>query len=173
MNTNQNTQRASTSNGKPSHVRQSFASLAHDALELGELQLRLAKLDAKENAQKLRSTAILAGIGTLVLLSCLPVGLLSLGEWFSLEFSWTKASSLAAAAGCGLVAAALLLGMAYLKLRQGFATWERSSEELQRNVTWLKQTLKPGSATKPATSHPTAPESAATAARSEIKLPPR
>lgn len=123
----------------------SFASLAHDALELGELQLRLAKLDAVENARKLRSTAILAVIGILTLMASLPVALFSLGEWLAAEYDWTTASALFAAAGCGLLAAGLLFGFAYFKLRQGFATWQRSTEEFERNVQWLKQTLKPGS----------------------------
>lgn len=120
-----------------------FASLAHDALELGELQLRLAKLDAVENARKLRSTAILAVVGTLTLMAALPVALFSLGEWLAVQYDWTRASALFAAAGCGLIASGLLFGFAYYKLRQGFATWQRSTEELQQNIQWLKQTLKP------------------------------
>lgn len=150
---------SSSTNGQPhSESRRtgksgsSFASLAHDALELGELQLRLAKLDAVENARKLRSTAILALVGILTLLASLPVGLISLGEWLAAEYDWTKASALFVAAGCGFVAAALLFGLAYYKLRQGFATWQRSTEELERNVQWLKQTLKPGSQTQTPTS---------------------
>jgi hypothetical protein len=73
------------------NVAASFTGLAHDAIELAELQAKLLKLDAQAAARNSGIGAALAVVGVCLLLGCVPVALLALGEWCVAEFDWSRA----------------------------------------------------------------------------------
>jgi hypothetical protein len=135
--------------GKPRepNVAASFTGLAHDAIELAELQARLLKLDAQAAARNSGIGAGLAVVGVCLLLGCVPVALVALGEWFVLQFEWTRASAYAAAAAIGLAAAGGAAAAAWLRVRTALASLQRSRDELNRNLAWIKSSLKRGKTT--------------------------
>lgn len=132
--------------GSPScarpQVRKSFDTLARDALELGELQVKLFKLDSAEAVGKMRTAAVFSAIGLALLLASLPVGLLAVAESLVEYGQWTRASALAGTAVAALVLCPLVALAAWWSLKQGLSAWQRSGEELHRNLTWLKSKLQ-------------------------------
>ncbi len=125
-----------------SSVTKSVASLARDAVELGELQLELIKLDTAEAVRKFQSTIVLAAIGAFLLIACLPVALHGVAEALVEFADWTRPVAFGASVGVGLGVSAIVLGFSWSRLKKGLASWRRSSEEFSRNIEWLKSALE-------------------------------
>jgi hypothetical protein len=132
-------------NGQPAdepNVAASFSGLAHDAIELAELQAQLLKLDVKAAARNGRTGLVLGTVGVCLLLGCVPVALLALAEVFVAQYGWSRAGSLGVAAAIGLVLSAGAGAAAWYRLRRGLASLQRSRDELNRNIAWIKSNLK-------------------------------
>jgi hypothetical protein len=124
------------------NVAQSFSGLAHDAIELAELQTRLLKLDAQAAVRNSGRSAALAVVAACLLLGCVPVALVALAELFFAQFGWPRAGALAAAAGIGLAFSAGAGFAAWRRIRSALASLDRSRDELNRNLAWIKSNLK-------------------------------
>ncbi|QEG36924.1 phage holin family protein [Bythopirellula goksoeyrii] len=123
------------------HVTKSFSKLAHDAIELAELQVKLFKLDSRDAGRDMRATMILSAIGLVLLLACLPVVLLAGAEALVEYSQWSHFEALSIVAAGSLVLCVILGAISWWKLKKGLTSWQRSNEELSRNVAWLKSTL--------------------------------
>jgi hypothetical protein len=128
--------------GKTPNVAASVSDLTHDVLELSELQVQLLSLDAKHSVDKAKACLVMAVIGASLLLGTIPVALLAIAALFVEQLEWSYAASIGLATGIGLLLTAIVLGVAYGYVRNGLVSFERSREELQRNIAWLKSTLK-------------------------------
>ena len=126
------------------NVAASFSGLAHDAIELAELQAQLLKLDAQAAARDGGRSIALGVLAVCLLLGCVPVALLSLAEGFAAQYGWTRAAALGAAAAIGLAISALAGAAAWYRVRTAFASLQRSRDELNRNIAWIKSNLKRG-----------------------------
>jgi hypothetical protein len=124
------------------NVAASFSGLAHDAIELAELQAQLLKLDAQAAARNGGISAALLIGGACLLLGCVPVALLALAEVFVAQFGWSRTGALGAAAAIGLAISATAGAAAWYRLRRALASLQRSRDELNRNIAWLKSNLK-------------------------------
>jgi hypothetical protein len=132
-------------NGKPKHdpnVVASFSDLAHDVLELAELQGELLKLDAIASWKTTRTGVTLLVVGACLLLGCVPILWLTIAEALVEFAEWPRTLSLAVALVIGLVVAGGVAAAAWLKLKSMFASFERSREEFARNLDWVKTSLK-------------------------------
>jgi hypothetical protein len=133
-------------NGRPRtsepNVAASFADLTHDIIELGELQAQLLVCDVKKTSQNVRTSLVLFIIGIGLLLGCVPIILMTLAELLRWQWDWSPPAAYAVAAFVGLVCCAILLGLGYMKIKTGFEALNRSREELNRNIAWLKSTLR-------------------------------
>ena len=133
-------------NGKPSakepNVVASFSGLAHDAVELAELQSELLSLDTAAAWRRIRVGVVLTIVGGCLLLGCLPVVLLTIAEALVEFAGWSQTAALAAAGGGGLLVAAGILTVAWFRLKTMLASFERSREELTRNLAWIKSSLR-------------------------------
>ena len=100
----------STTNGRvrdeEPNVATSFAGLAHDVIELGELQTQLFVHDVKSTTQKTRTSFLLGVVGACVLLGSVPVLLFALGELIAERTGWPLSAGLAIAAVIGIAASA-------------------------------------------------------------------
>jgi uncharacterized membrane protein YciS (DUF1049 family) len=124
------------------NVVKSFSELARDVVELSELQTQLLMLDVKATSQRMRTAAVLAIVGVCVLLGSVPVALLIAAEALVEYADWPRTAALAVAAGIGLVVTAVILGIAWYRLKTMLSAFDRSREELSRNVAWLKSSLQ-------------------------------
>jgi hypothetical protein len=124
------------------NVTASFADLTHDIIELGELQAQLLMCDVKKTTREARTSLVLFAIGLGLLLGCVPIVLIALAELLIWQFEWLPPVAYAVAAIVGLLGCAATLYTGYMKIKTGFETLGRSREELNRNIAWLKTTLK-------------------------------
>jgi uncharacterized membrane protein YqjE len=123
-------------------VAGSVSGLTHDVIELAELQARLLSLDLKRSSQKTRTCLILAVIGVCLLLASIPVALLALAELLVEQLDWSRSAALGVATLAGLLLSAIFAGVAYSIVRSGLVSLDRSRDEFNRNVAWIKSTLK-------------------------------
>jgi uncharacterized membrane protein YqjE len=123
-------------------VAGSVSGLTHDVIELAELQTRLLKLDLQKSTQKTRTCLILAVIGACLLLASLPVALVALAALLVEQFEWSQSAALGVATLVGLVLAGIFAGAAYGIARSGLFAIDRSRDEFNRNIAWIKSTLK-------------------------------
>lgn len=135
----------SESNGAsvyPPRVQKSFSKLAHDALELAELQIKLFKVDTTVAGRILWSTLILASVGFALLIAALPLVMLALAEALIEHNGWSRMEALGLVAMTGLLLSALVISIGWWKFKRCLTAWQRSSEEFSRNIVWLKSALK-------------------------------
>ena len=130
------------------NVATSFAGLAHDVIELGELQAQLFAHDVKSTTQKTRTSLLLSVVGACVLLGSIPVLLYALAEVFVEQFGWSQSAGFAVAALIGIGASAALLAAAWNRLSVGLHSMQRSRDELNRNIAWIKSSLRSQSSPK-------------------------
>jgi hypothetical protein len=123
-------------------VATSFSELAHDVIELGELQAQLFAIDVKSTVKKTGSSVLLSVVGLCVLLGTVPVILFALGYLIHELLDWPVSAGLGIAAVIGIVISAGILLLAWNRLSAGLNSMQRSSEELRRNIAWIKSTLK-------------------------------
>ena len=103
------------------NVAASFTSLAHDAIELAELQAKLLKLDAQAAARNGGMSIALLVVGVCLLLGCVPVALVALAEVFVAQFAWSRAAAFAASAAIGLVLSAGTGAAAWFRVKSALA----------------------------------------------------
>lgn len=131
--------------GKPTPtegVRHGLAGLLHDVMTLAELQLNLLSVDAKEASGRAVLPFALLGGAAVFALSALPLLLVALAQLLRDQAGWPAAAATATAVATGLIIAAVLAAIGYLRLRRCLEPLARSKEEFERNVTWLKNALK-------------------------------
>jgi hypothetical protein len=124
------------------NVATSFAGLAHDVIELSELQGQLLVQDVKNTAQKTRTSLILGVIGACALLGAVPVLLAAIGELIVEWTGWPQSAGMAIAALIGIICSAILMAAAWNRLKAGLSSLQRSRDEFNRNVAWIKTSLR-------------------------------
>lgn len=117
------------------------SSFGSDLATLASLQGKLAAADAKESLQKaapaiagLVAAALLAFAGVVAILG-------GLGLWIADAFALKPSSALMLTGLGALILVAILAAACVRLLGSSFTAFRRSSEELERNVTWIKTTL--------------------------------
>ena len=120
----------------------SFSSLAHDTIELAELQAQLLVLDVKTATLEARTSLVLLVVAACLLLGCIPVALFALAELSVAQFEWSRPAAFTVAAIVGLALSGAAVATAWSRLQIGLQSLKRSREELQRNLTWIKSNLK-------------------------------
>ena len=96
------------------------------------------KLDAQAAARNGGMSVALLVVGACLLLGCVPVALVALAEVFVAQFGWSRAGALGAAAAIGLAISAASGAAAWYRLRRALASLQRSRDELNRNIAWIK-----------------------------------
>lgn len=117
----------------------SSKGLAHDAIELCELQWALFSADLKAAIRGGRTGGVLVLIAGAMLFAAMPVLLLAAAAWIESAFELSRAASLGIAAAAALVGSVIALLAGWRIAARGAAALNRSRTEAQRNVAWLKQ----------------------------------
>lgn len=125
-------------------VTRNVADFGHDFVSLLELQAKLFWVDV----QQMKRGAIGWGLGSaaamILLLACLPVGMLALG-WLLVEYAgWSRAAAFGIAGLAGIVLGGIALWLCGRQFTRSFNALKRSKDELVRNFEWIKATLKAG-----------------------------
>lgn len=122
-------------------MTRSVSDLAADIATLGELQVRLFLLDAKESAKRLVVPVAMVLAGGALLLGTVPVLLLAITALLVLTGLGVTAS-LFISFLLGAVLGTIPLAIAWSFLRSSLISFQRSREELAQNVRWIKDALK-------------------------------
>lgn len=120
---------------------QSSKGLAHDAIELCELQWALLSADLKSAIRGGRTGGLLMLVAGAMLFAAMPVLLLALGAWIETAFELSRAASLLIAGAIAVVGSVIALLAGWRIAARGAAALNRSRSEAQRNVAWLKQMI--------------------------------
>jgi hypothetical protein len=116
------------------------AEFGNNIATLAELQARLTLIDLKEVAGKAWIWAVLASASLLLLAGAVPVALIGLAFAFDTELRHAAAPLLITAAITAVIALAVG-AVSGLRVVRSFETFRRSSEELTRNIAWIKTVL--------------------------------
>jgi hypothetical protein len=138
------------SNGRGSHpstmsstrsAARNMAHLLHDAVTLGQLQLRLFLLDCQQLRTKLETPVIAIAAGLILALSCVPVGLAGIAIFFRdvAGFSWLGAVWTTFA--LTMIVAGICVGVGIWWLRTASHFFESSRVEWTQNIERLKEML--------------------------------
>jgi uncharacterized membrane protein YqjE len=135
-----------TTNGRAQsdkpNVAASFGDLAHDVIELTELQAELLAMDVRETSRTVRLGLILGIAGIVIFLGSVPVMLAALAYVLVEQGGWSHAAGFGGATIVGLLLSALIVAAAWWKLRSSAVTLHRSRDELKRNIAWVKSSLR-------------------------------
>lgn len=119
-----------------------IARLAHDLIELIELQFQLLAFDLREGKSRAILPLVLGGIGALLFLAALPVMLIG-ASWLMVSLTNLSVPAAFLIVGFAALAVSVILGLAaYYKLKQVARIFARSQRELKSNLNWIKRTLK-------------------------------
>lgn len=126
----------------PRRVARNLTGLAHDVLELAELQGQLFVLDVKQGLRGMILPAIVLVCGVVLAVSGLPVLLVALARGLEEGFGMPLWGALLIAAATGMVVGGIFALIAMKWLTSKLNILQRSQTELRRNLMWLKYTLK-------------------------------
>jgi hypothetical protein len=126
----------------PRAVARNTADFFHDVATLGELQARLAAIDLRQGLAKVVVPAVVLAAGALIAMGTVPIALAALALVIAANTELSLAVCFGIALLVGLVLCGLLTVPAWIYLKGGLDMFQRSRHELDRNVRWVKDTLK-------------------------------
>ena len=119
-----------------------FYEFASDILTLVELQTKLFAEDARLGRKRFVAPAILLFCGAGLILSCLPIALVTIALLLMELAAWSPAQAFLATVGIGLLTGILLASGAAYFLRNSLGVFQRSLNECDANVRWVKNALR-------------------------------
>jgi hypothetical protein len=126
----------------PNGVAKDMGELTHDIVSLVELQFELFRNDCREGLKGLLIPLALLLFAGIVAAGTAPVALIFLAELLVQAAGLSRAAAFSIAALGGCIVAATLGVAGWSRFRGAGRVFERSREELTRNMTWIKHVLK-------------------------------
>lgn len=117
------------------------SALGGNVVNLAILQTRLTVLDLLDVTRKSTPAVVTLVIVLLALPSGLVLGSLGLALWLSTLEALNLYQACLIVAGVVLLLAVIASVVAGLAIRKSFGTFRRSSEELQRNLAWVRTVI--------------------------------
>ena len=125
----------------PASVVGNIAGFGNDVVTLAELQAKLALIDTKDCISRATTPVVALVAGAVVALGCVPVVLLGLADLIA-EAAKISPGVTRLLVGLVTLGAAAAIGYLSLKAATGSLTsFRRTTEELTRNVSWLRSVL--------------------------------
>jgi hypothetical protein len=116
--------------------------LAYDILTLVELQVRLLLLDLKEASARAAIGLVLLSAMLAVMLGSVPVLLMACGEVLVEWAGWSRAASYGLVAVTAMAVAVVVGYLTFKKLKKVTVILDRSNQELQSNLNFVKSLMK-------------------------------
>jgi hypothetical protein len=123
-------------------VARSTSHIAHNLFSLAELQGRLLMADLRASQRDLKFCGLLLVIGGVAFLASLPLALIATAHAL-MAWGMSDVGAHFAAAGIGLLVAAIAIPLAWSYFRHSLDVFQRSASEFQRNVECLQDMLRP------------------------------
>ena len=119
-----------------------MGELTHDIVSLAELQFELLRIDCREGIRRILLPVALLLFAGIVALGTVPIALILVAEVLVQTAGLSRAAAFLIAAMSGFIVAVAIGVVGWSCLRGVVRVFERSCEELTRNVTWIKNALK-------------------------------
>ncbi len=124
------------------HAVRTMAHLLHDAVTLGQLQLRLLALDLEEAQGRLWAPGIAVGIGLLLAAGCIPIALIGFAFILTDLAHLTRVAAVWIVFAVALAIGAACIGCGIWWFRSRPPVFASSREELNLNIERLKEMLR-------------------------------
>ena len=118
-----------------------LGNLGADLISLGELQLELLSVDARDAAQRSFYPGVFAFLGLGFVVGCCPLALLGLSWWLADITQLSVPGAAITVALVGLVVAGIFIFLAWKGFRASLDLLNRSRIELSSNLRWIKKIL--------------------------------
>jgi hypothetical protein len=125
-------------------MRENLSGLAHDALTLAELQVRLLSVDLHDARRGAGESVASLAAGAMLGLGAVPLLLFAAAQGLIEQLEWSPAGAHAAVGVVAAAVAGVLLRLGWTRLIRALATLQRSRAELCETLRWLKDSLRPG-----------------------------
>ncbi|MGA2618319.1 MAG: phage holin family protein [Thermoguttaceae bacterium] len=126
----------------PNGVAKSMGELMHDIASLAELQCELFRIDCREGLKRMLIAAGLLLLAGVVAVGTVPIALILVAELLVQAAGLSRAAAFSIAALGGFIVAAAMGVAGWCCFRAVVCVFDRSREELARNMTWIKHALK-------------------------------
>jgi len=126
----------------PSGVAKGMGELTHDIVSLVELQFELFRVDCREGLRRILIPVALLMSAGIVAVGTVPIMLILIAEILTQAAGQSRAAAFSIAAMCGFVLAVIMGVAGWFYMRRAVHVFERSREELSRNMAWIKHALK-------------------------------
>ena len=126
----------------PKGVTKGLGELTHDVVALAELQFDLFRVDCREGLGRILIPVALLLFAGIVAVGTVPIALILVAEFLTQAAGLSRAAAFSIAALSGFIAAVAIGVVGWSYLRGVVRVFERSREELTRNMTWIKRALK-------------------------------
>jgi hypothetical protein len=127
---------------RPNGVAQDMGELTHDIVSLAELQFELFRSDYRGGLKGLLIPIGLLLVAGMMAIGTAPIALILMAELLVQAAGLSRAAAFSIAALSGFIVAAALGVAGWSQIRGVGRVFERSREELTRNMTWIKHALK-------------------------------
>ena len=134
------------SNGKASgpdaaKPRVSPVQFGRDAIELGELQVRLLVADIRAAMKVAKLGSLMLVVAIALAIATAPLLLFTLAAWLEWQFELTRLESLLSTSLGSLIMTAILFVVGWTIVKRGGKQLSRSREEFRENIEWAKNML--------------------------------
>ena len=119
-----------------------MGELTHDIASLAELQFELFRTDCREGLKRMLIPAALLLFAGIVAVGTVPIALLFIVELLTQAAGLSRAVALSIAAFIGFIVVVVMGVVGWSCMRGVVRVFDRSREELARNMTWIKHALK-------------------------------
>jgi len=126
----------------PNGVTKDMGELTHDIVSLTELQFELFRSDCRNGLKGLLIPVTLLLFAAIVAAGTVPLSLIFIAELLVQSAGLSRAAAFSIAGMGGVIAAVALGIIGWSHVRGVGYVFARSCEELTRNITWIKHTLK-------------------------------
>jgi predicted nucleotidyltransferase len=123
-------------------VAKGMGELTHDIVSLAELQFELFRIDCRDGIRRILIPAALLLFAGIVAVGTVPIAMILVAEFLVQVAGLSRAAAFSIAALSGFIAAVTIGVVGWSYLRGVVRVFERSREELTRNMTWIKHALK-------------------------------
>jgi hypothetical protein len=123
-------------------VAKGMGELMGDIASLVELQFKLFNVDCRDGLRRILIPLTLLLFAGITAVGAVPIVLMLLAELLVQAGGLSRAAAFLIAALSGVLAAATLGIVGWRSMRGAVQVFDRSREELTRNIAWVKQALK-------------------------------
>ena len=125
----------------PNGVAKDMGELTYDIVSLAELQFELIRIDCREGLKRILVPVAMLLVAGIVAVGTVPIALIFIAEFLTQAAGLSRAAAFSIVALSGFIVALAMGVVGWSYLRGVVRVFERSREELTRNMTWIKYAL--------------------------------